>query len=88
MPGSLRLLVCICHVVIIIFLFLFQAKRSSIKLEIYRKFSNALAVTVIASVVWIGYEVYAPINGFCVFALTVNCKFMILFCYLGDCMAV
>ncbi|KAG6414883.1 hypothetical protein SASPL_122258 [Salvia splendens] len=35
-----------------------QAKRSSIKLEIYRKFSNALAVTVIASVVWIGYEVY------------------------------
>ncbi|CAA2964531.1 transmembrane 87A [Olea europaea subsp. europaea] len=35
-----------------------QAKRSSIKLDIYRKFSNALAVTVIASVVWIGYEVY------------------------------
>ncbi|KAK4424375.1 Transmembrane protein 87A [Sesamum alatum] len=35
-----------------------QAKRSSIKLDIYRKFSNALGVTVIASVVWIGYEVY------------------------------
>ncbi|KAH6813531.1 Lung seven transmembrane receptor family protein [Perilla frutescens var. frutescens] len=35
-----------------------QAKRSSIKLDIYRKFSNALAVTVVASVVWIGYEVY------------------------------
>lgn len=35
-----------------------QAKRSSIKLDIYRKFSNALAVTVIASVVWIAYEVY------------------------------
>ncbi|KAK4405057.1 Transmembrane protein 87B [Sesamum angolense] len=35
-----------------------KAKRSSIKLDIYRKFSNALAVTVIASVVWIGYEVY------------------------------
>ncbi|XP_051132895.1 uncharacterized protein LOC127252656 [Andrographis paniculata] len=35
-----------------------QAKRSSIKLDIYRKFSNALAVAVIASVVWIGYEVY------------------------------
>ncbi|KAJ1391621.1 Lung seven transmembrane receptor-like [Sesbania bispinosa] len=35
-----------------------QAKRSSVKLDIYRKFSNALAVTVISSVVWIGYEVY------------------------------
>lgn len=35
-----------------------QAKRSSAKLDIYRKFSNALAVTVIASVAWIGYEVY------------------------------
>lgn len=27
------------------------------KLDIYRKFTNALAVSVIASVVWIGYEV-------------------------------
>ncbi|XP_073045569.1 uncharacterized protein [Primulina eburnea] len=35
-----------------------QAKRSSIKLEIYRKFSNALAVAIVLSVVWIGYEVY------------------------------
>ncbi|KAK0588923.1 hypothetical protein LWI29_007141 [Acer saccharum] len=35
-----------------------QAKRSSVKLDIYRKFSNALAVTVIASVAWIAYEVY------------------------------
>ncbi|KAF9599847.1 hypothetical protein IFM89_001793 [Coptis chinensis] len=35
-----------------------QAKRSSVKLDIYRKFSNALAIAVIASVVWIGYEVY------------------------------
>lgn len=35
-----------------------QAKRSSVKLDIYRKFSNALAVSVIASVTWIGYEVY------------------------------
>ncbi|MED6119527.1 hypothetical protein PIB30_012718 [Stylosanthes scabra] len=35
-----------------------QAKRSSVKLDIYRKFSNALAVTVISSVAWIGYEVY------------------------------
>ncbi|KAL6514675.1 hypothetical protein OROGR_020254 [Orobanche gracilis] len=35
-----------------------QAKRSSIKLDIYRRFSNALAVAVITSVVWIGYELY------------------------------
>ncbi|KAK3001590.1 hypothetical protein RJ639_022441 [Escallonia herrerae] len=35
-----------------------QAKRSSVKLDIYRKFSNALAFTVIVSVAWIGYEVY------------------------------
>ncbi|KAK7302455.1 hypothetical protein RJT34_13345 [Clitoria ternatea] len=35
-----------------------QAKRSSVKLDIYRKFSNALAVTVVSSVAWIGYEVY------------------------------
>lgn len=27
------------------------------KLEIYRKFTNALAACVIASVAWIGYEV-------------------------------
>ncbi|KAG9455432.1 hypothetical protein H6P81_008336 [Aristolochia fimbriata] len=35
-----------------------QARRSSVKLDIYRKFTNALAVAVIASVAWIGYEVY------------------------------
>ncbi|KAL8234567.1 hypothetical protein R6Q59_020667 [Mikania micrantha] len=35
-----------------------QAKRSSVKLDTYRKFSNALLITVILSVVWIGYEVY------------------------------
>ncbi|KAJ6818182.1 transmembrane protein 87B-like [Iris pallida] len=35
-----------------------QARRSSVKLDIYRKFTNALAVSVIASVSWIGYEVF------------------------------
>nr|BAD95348.1 hypothetical protein [Arabidopsis thaliana] len=35
-----------------------QMKRTSVKLEIYRKFSNALAVMVVASVAWIVYEVY------------------------------
>ncbi|KAJ6804372.1 transmembrane protein 87B-like [Iris pallida] len=35
-----------------------QARRSLVKLDIYRKFTNALAVSVIASVSWIGYEVF------------------------------
>ncbi|XP_042403579.1 transmembrane protein 87A-like [Zingiber officinale] len=35
-----------------------QARKSTVKLDIYRKFTNALAVVVIASVAWIGYEVY------------------------------
>ncbi|XP_024980669.1 transmembrane protein 87A [Cynara cardunculus var. scolymus] len=35
-----------------------QAKRSSVKLDTYRKFSNALVITVVLSVIWIGYEVY------------------------------
>ncbi|XP_058775430.1 uncharacterized protein LOC131649688 [Vicia villosa] len=35
---------------------LLQVKRSSVKLDIDRKFSNALLVTVISSDVWIGYE--------------------------------
>ncbi|KAL7227845.1 hypothetical protein ACSBR1_022677 [Camellia fascicularis] len=39
-----------------------QAKRSSVKLDIYRKFSNALAITVIVSVAWIRYEVYFKVT--------------------------
>ncbi|KAK5842078.1 Transmembrane 87B [Gossypium arboreum] len=35
-----------------------QVKRISAKLDLYRKFSNALAVAVIASVAWITFEVY------------------------------
>ncbi|KAK1280609.1 hypothetical protein QJS04_geneDACA020666 [Acorus gramineus] len=35
-----------------------QSKRSTVKLDIYRKFTNALAIAVVASVAWIGYEVY------------------------------
>ncbi|RRT70126.1 hypothetical protein B296_00023446 [Ensete ventricosum] len=52
-----------------------QARRSSVKLDIYRKFTNALAVTVIASVSWIGYEVeifppcYNLINQLCTFSM-------------------
>ncbi|MQL73670.1 hypothetical protein Taro_006032, partial [Colocasia esculenta] len=34
-----------------------QTRRLTAKLEIYRKFTNALGVTVIVSVCWIGYEV-------------------------------
>jgi len=36
-------------------------------LDIYRKFSNALAVTVIASVAWIGYEVWFLVDSVMVF---------------------
>ncbi|KAF4362864.1 hypothetical protein CsatB_008961 [Cannabis sativa] len=35
-----------------------QVRRSMAKLELYRKFTNALAVSVLLSVVWIGYELY------------------------------
>ncbi|XP_062092320.1 uncharacterized protein LOC133798133 [Humulus lupulus] len=35
-----------------------QIRRSMAKLELYRKFTNALAVSVLLSVVWIGYELY------------------------------
>lgn len=35
-----------------------QARRMIAKLELYRKFTNALAISVIISVAWIGYELY------------------------------
>ncbi|XP_027333405.1 transmembrane protein 87A-like [Abrus precatorius] len=35
-----------------------QIRRSMTKLELYRKFTNSLAVTVLLSVLWIGYELY------------------------------
>lgn len=39
-----------------------QARRILIKLDIYRKFTNALAVAVIVSVGWICYELYFKAN--------------------------
>ncbi|KAJ6947144.1 hypothetical protein NC651_001746 [Populus alba x Populus x berolinensis] len=39
-----------------------QAKRMMVKLDIYRKFTNALAVAVIVSVGWICYELYFKAN--------------------------
>ncbi|KAF9615050.1 hypothetical protein IFM89_021621 [Coptis chinensis] len=39
-----------------------QARRIMAKLEIYRKFTNALAVAVIVSVAWICYELYFKAN--------------------------
>ncbi|KAK9266057.1 hypothetical protein L1049_021462 [Liquidambar formosana] len=39
-----------------------QAKRMMAKLDIYRKFTNALAVAVIVSVGWICYELYFKAN--------------------------
>ncbi|OIW16548.1 hypothetical protein TanjilG_08405 [Lupinus angustifolius] len=35
-----------------------QIRKSMAKLELYRKFTNSLAVTVLLSVLWIGYELY------------------------------
>ncbi|BBN16605.1 hypothetical protein MPTK1_7g07760 [Marchantia polymorpha subsp. ruderalis] len=35
-----------------------QARRRFAKLELYRKFTNTLAIAVIAAVMWIGYELY------------------------------
>lgn len=35
-----------------------QVRRSLAKLELYRKFTNSLAVSVLVSVAWIGYELY------------------------------
>jgi Lung seven transmembrane receptor len=32
------------------------------KLELYRKFTNSLAVSVLISVAWIGYEVLQPLQ--------------------------
>ncbi|XP_044496306.1 transmembrane protein 87A-like [Mangifera indica] len=39
-----------------------QARRMMVKLDIYQKFTNALAVTVIVSVGWICYELYFKSN--------------------------
>lgn len=39
-----------------------QARRMTAKLEIYRKFTNALAIAVIVSVGWIFYELYFKSN--------------------------
>ncbi|PKA58599.1 hypothetical protein AXF42_Ash008886 [Apostasia shenzhenica] len=35
-----------------------QMRRNVAKLELYRKFTNSLAVSVLLSVIWIGYELY------------------------------
>ncbi|KAL3684642.1 hypothetical protein R1sor_002664 [Riccia sorocarpa] len=35
-----------------------QARKQVAKLDLYRKFTNALAVAVVVAVVWIGYELY------------------------------
>lgn len=39
-----------------------QARRMMVKLDIYRKFTNGLAVTVVVSVGWICYELYFKSN--------------------------
>lgn len=39
------------------FSFVIQIKRNIAKLELYRKFTNALAASVLLSIAWIGFEV-------------------------------
>ncbi|PKI46175.1 hypothetical protein CRG98_033433 [Punica granatum] len=39
-----------------------QIRRSMAKLELYRKFTNCLAVSVLISIAWIGYELYYNAN--------------------------
>ncbi|EPS72370.1 hypothetical protein M569_02380, partial [Genlisea aurea] len=39
-----------------------QIRRSMVKLELYRKFTNALAVSVLVSFAWMGYELYFNAN--------------------------
>lgn len=37
--------------------FWMQTRRNLAKLELYRKFTNTLAVSVLLSIAWIGFEV-------------------------------
>lgn len=39
------------------FNFLVQMRRNMAKLDLYRKFTNTLAVSVLLSIAWIGFEV-------------------------------
>ncbi|GJP47566.1 hypothetical protein CLOM_g6750 [Closterium sp. NIES-68] len=41
---------------------LLQTKRSGSKLELYRKFTNGMALAVLVSVAWIGYEMYVRLS--------------------------
>eukprot|EP00475_Leptophrys_vorax_P027981 TRINITY_DN4013_c0_g1_i2.p1 TRINITY_DN4013_c0_g1~~TRINITY_DN4013_c0_g1_i2.p1 ORF type:complete len:318 (+),score=38.37 TRINITY_DN4013_c0_g1_i2:86-955(+) len=41
---------------------LLQTKRSSSKLDLYRRFTNGMALAVLVSVAWIGYEMYIRLS--------------------------
>lgn len=43
-------------------LVLLQVKKTSHKLDLYRKFTNSLALSVVVSVAWIGYEMYFKVT--------------------------
>lgn len=45
-------------------LFWMQIRRNMAKLELYRKFTNSLAVSVLLSVAWIGFEVLLIVNSY------------------------
>ncbi|CAI6011774.1 unnamed protein product [Closterium sp. NIES-65] len=42
--------------------FFFQTKRTGSKLELYRKFTNGMALAVLVSVAWIAYEMYVRLS--------------------------
>jgi hypothetical protein len=39
-----------------------QSRRQTTKLELYRRFTNTLAIAVVISVAWIGYEMYFKVT--------------------------
>jgi hypothetical protein len=39
-----------------------QARRQSAKLDLYRRFTNTLAISVVISVAWIGYEMWFKVS--------------------------
>lgn len=53
-----------------------QARRMLVKLDIYRKFTNALAVAVIVSVGWMCYEVINCVTD----GMTRSCRNLVMEC--------
>lgn len=62
--GSLRLVICqlsdpkLSRVDLFLLFLMMQIRRNMAKLELYRKFTNSLVVSVLLSIAWIGFEVF------------------------------